>query len=303
MERNFIAELRHQYKYGGAAVQLIFINVSIFLAIRIIDVFFNLTTANENIFIDNYASHVVGLHTNIIDFSKHPWGLFTSIFTHYSLMHLLFNMVFLYFSGKLFLQLFDKRRLITTYILGGLIGGLFEVLAHSLFPKLQLFDDIVLGASGAIMAIFVAIAFHRPQLKINLFGVIPVRMIVLAVLFILVDLLALDKKDGTAHFAHLGGAVLGVISIQNIQSPKNIVNLSQKLWDTFKTLFQKRSTKFKVTKGGKANERYKTDEEYNIEEKSRQIQVDKILDKISKSGYESLTKKEKKFLFNQSKNG
>ncbi len=296
-------ELKYQYKNGGVVVQLIFINVSLFLVIRIIDVFFGLITGSEGVFINNYASHIVGLHTRFITFIKHPWGLFTSIFTHYSFMHLLFNMVFLYFSGKMFLQLLDGRRLVFTYILGGITGGLLEVIAHSLFPKLQIFNDVVIGASGAIMAIFVAIAFYKPQLKVNLFGILPVRIIVIAGIFILVDLLALGKVDGTAHFAHLGGAIIGMISIQNLHASSNIVNWSQKLWNTVVVLFKNNPNKMCVKKGGKVNNRFKTDEEYNADEKSRQAQVDKILDKISKSGYESLTKKEKDFLFNQSKNG
>jgi len=303
MERNFIDELKHLYRTGGVAIQLIFINVIVFLALRIIDVFFGLITGNDGVFIDGYASHVVGLHTNFMSFITHPWGLFTSIFTHYSFMHLLFNMVFLYFSGRIFLQLFNSSRLIFTYILGGVAGGLLEVIAHSLFPKLQMFDDVVIGASGAIMAIFVAIAFYRPQMKVNLFGMLPVRIIVIAGLFILVDLLALGKEDGTAHFAHLGGAIFGMISIQNMHTSGNIINLSQKLWNTITSLFKKKPNNLKVKKGGKANARFKTDEEYNAEAKNRQEQVDRILDKISKSGYESLTKKEKDFLFNQSKNG
>lgn len=304
MERNFIDELKHQYRTGGVAIQLIFINVVVFLAIRIIDVFFGLITGTEGVFIDGYASHVVGLYTNFTSFITHPWGLFTSIFTHFSFTHLLFNMIFLYFVGRIFLQFFDSKRLVFTYILGGITGGLLEVIAHSLFPKLQIFNDVVIGASGAIMAIFVAIAFYRPQLKVNLFGILPVRIIILAGVFILIDILALGKEDGTAHFAHLGGAIIGMISIQNISSSGNIINVSQSLWYSFLSLFAKKnSSKMKVKKGGKSNARFKTDEEYNEDSKARQEQVDKILDKISRSGYESLSKKEKDFLFNQSKNG
>lgn len=303
MERNFSDELKHQYKNGGVVIQLIFINVTVFLALRIIDVFFGLITGNDGQFIDGYASHVVGLHTNFFDFIKHPWGLFTSIFTHYDFWHLLFNMMFLYFSGRIFLQLFNARRLVFTYILGGIAGGLLEVVAHSLFPKLQMFNDVVIGASGAVMALLVAIAFYKPQMKVNLFGSISIRIIFIAGFFILADLLALGKADGTAHFAHLGGAILGMLSIQNLHSSGNIVNWFEKLWNTFAGLFKKNPNKLKVKKGGKTNTRFKTDEEYNTDAKTRQAQVDKILDKISKSGYESLTKKEKDFLFNQSKNG
>lgn len=256
------------------------------------------------VFIDTYINPVFGLHTNFKEFITHPWTLFTSMFTHYSLLHLLFNMIFLYFAGQLFEQLFNRKRLLYTYILGGIAGGLLEVIAHGIFPKLQIFNDIVIGASGSIMAIFIAIAFYRPSLKVNLFGILPVRIIILAGVFILIDLLALGSMDGTAHFAHLGGAILGILSIQNIQSSGNIVSRTQRFGDSILRFFSKdKSTEFKVKKGGSRMPHTKIDEEYALNAKRRQERVDKILDKISKSGYESLTKEEKNFLFNQSKNG
>ena len=302
-ERTFIDDIKHQYKYGGTTIRLIFVNVLIFLTIRILEVFSNLVGMPPNWFIDTIVDPVFGLPTEFTGFITHPWTLFTSIFAHYSLFHLLFNVIFLYFAGRMFTQLFDKRRLIYTYILGGMAGGALEILAHSLFPKLQMSNDIVIGASGSIMAIFIAIAFFRPQIKVNFFGVFPVRIIILAVVFILMDLLDLGKPDGTAHFAHLGGAIFGMISIQNLQGHGNIINRFQRLMHRFpKIKFTNNSSKMKVKKGGRTPVS-KSDEEYNIDSKLEQERIDEILDKISKSGYESLTKKEKEFLFNQSKNG
>ena len=212
-------------------------------------------------------------------------------------------MIFLYFAGRMFTQLFDKSRLIYTYILGGIAGGTLEIVAHSLFPKLQMFNDIVIGASGSIMAIFIAIAFYRPNIKVNFFGIFPVRIIILAVVFILMDLLDLGKPDGTAHFAHLGGAIFGLISIQNLHGDGNIISRFRRLMHRFPRIkFTNSSKKMKVKKGGRTTAA-KSDEEYNLNSKLEQERIDEILDKISKSGYESLTKKEKEFLFNQSKNG
>jgi len=302
-ERTFIDDIKHQYKHGGTTIRLIFVNVIIFLTIRILEVFSDLGGMPPNWFSNTIVNPVFGLPTKITEFITHPWTLFTSIFTHYSLFHLLFNMIFLYFAGRMFTQLFDKRRLIYTYILGGVAGGMLEILAHSLFPKLSVFNDIVIGASGAIMAIFIAIAFYRPQIKVNFFGIFPVRIIILAVVFILMDLLDLGKSDGTAHFAHLGGAIFGIVSIQNLQGHGNIINRFQRLMHRFpKIKFTNNSRKMKVKKGGRTSTA-KSDEEYNLDSKLEQERIDKILDKISKSGYESLTKKEKEFLFNKSKNG
>ena len=304
-ERTFIDDLKHQYKYGGMAMRLIFINVAIFLTIRILDVFLNLGGMLPGAFFADYIYPVFGLQTVFTEFITHPWALFTHMFAHYDTWHLLFNMVFLYFAGRLFEQMFDQKRLLYTYLLGGIFGGLLEIIAHSVFPKLGMSNDVVLGASGSIMAIFIAIAFYRPNMKINLFGILPVRLIILAALFILKDLLNLGSEDHVAHFAHLGGAILGMLSAQNIHSSGNIVNKVQQFGDWIQSLFsgnrQSGGARMKVKRNKRTgSQRAKTDEEYNAEAKDKQEQIDRILDKISKSGYESLTKKEKDFLFNQS---
>jgi len=301
-ERTFLDDLKYQFKHGNMFIRLIFINVSVFLAIRIVDVFVELSSAGGNSFMSDYVNPIFALQTDGHGFITHPWGLFTSMFTHYDFWHLAFNMIFLYFAGKLFEQLFDQRRLLYTYLLGGIFGGILEIIAHAIFPKLQLSSDFVIGASGSIMAIFVAIAFYRPNLKVNLFGILPVRMIILAGLYILSDILGLGDADGTAHFAHIGGAILGMMSVQNIHSSSNIVLRAERFGNWLKSIFKRSSQpRMKVKKGGQTTSRPKSDEQFVAEAKERQDMIDRILDKISKSGYESLTKKEKEFLFNQSK--
>ena len=133
------------------------------------------------------------------------------------------------------------------------------------------------------------------------------RLIFLAGFFILTDILSLGIKDGTAHFAHLGGIVLGAFAVQKMHSRFNIMNLFEefgsKINHFLKRIFKVEKS-LRVQKGGKdAKVRFKSDEAYNLEARLRQEKTDAILDKISKSGYESLTKSEKEFLFNQSKNG
>lgn len=300
-ERTFLDDLKYQFKHGNMTIRLIFINVIVFLTIRIIGVFIDLSSSFGNSFMQDIINPIFGLQTDFYGFITHPWGLFTSIFTHYDFLHLAFNMIFLYFTGKIFEQLFDQRRLLYTYLLGGIFGGLLEIIAHAIFPKLQITSDMVIGASGAIMSIFIAIAFYRPNLTVNLFGILPIRLIFLAGLYLLSDILGLGSADGTAHFAHIGGAILGMLSIQNLHSPSNIVLRAEALGNWLKGLFSKSSkSKLKVQKGGNPG-RPKTDEQFAAEAKERQDTIDKILDKISKSGYESLSKAEKEFLFNQSK--
>jgi membrane associated rhomboid family serine protease len=306
-ERTFLDDLKHQYRFGGMTIRLLFINSGIFILIQLFQVFGRLIGGDATKNISKVAETIFALNTDILLFLQHPWGLFTSIFAHFTFWHFLMNMLFLYFSGKMFESLFDQKRLLYTYLIGGIAGGLLEILAHLVFPVLQKESIVIVGASGSIMAIFSALAFHRPNLKVNLFGVFPVRLIFVAGFFILTDLFSLGLDDGTAHFAHIGGVIIGLLSVQNLSSSSNFINKTQLIGDKlilFISGLFRSDKKLKIKKGGKTRStQFKTDEEYNLEAKTRQKKTDLILDKISKSGYESLTKAEKDFLFNQSKNG
>ncbi len=306
-ERTFIDDLKYQLKYGGPTVQLIFLNVAVFLVISILEVFGRLMGIEAQSEMNEILSAIFSLQTDASQLITHPWGIFTSIFAHFSFWHLAMNMLFLYFSGKMFESIFDAQRIWGTYILGGLTGSIFEVFAHYIFPVLQGKSVVIVGASGSIMAIFAAMAFHRPRLQVKLFGIFPVPLIALAGFFILTDILSLGLNDGTAHFAHLGGVVIGMVSVQNLYGKNNVISLfsslMKRITDFLKSLFSTNS-KMKVKKGGATRgPAFKTDEEYNSDKKKRQEKIDLILDKISKSGYDSLTKAEKEFLFDQSKNG
>ncbi len=303
----FSDQLKHLYYTGGMTVKLIFINLLVFLFIGFTSVVGTLMQGDSQFFIDVFNHKLFTLDTNLIGFLYKPWGIFTSIFAHFSFMHILFNMLMLYFTGRAFEQLFSEKKLLYTYILGGIIGGIFEIVAHSIFPVFETYQTVIVGASGSVMAIFMAIAFYRPNLEVNLFGVFPLKIIYLALAYLVMNLLSLAKPDGTAHFAHLGGAFIGYLSVKNMNNSKNIItrfqNFIESIVQFFKKLFTKKQPKFTVQKGGSARGGFKTDEEFNYEAKQRQIQIDAILDKIAKSGYESLSKAEKEFLFKQSQNG
>jgi membrane associated rhomboid family serine protease len=292
--RNLIEELKYQLNHGTMTNRLIIYNVFVFILIQLITAIVKLTST-QSLFLIELNNNLFSLDTSLIGFIQKPWGVFTSIFSHFGLWHLFFNMLFLYFSGQLFEQIFDKKRLWQTYIFGGISGGFFEILSHYIFPSFQYSEHIVVGASGSIMAIFTAIAFHSPNIRVSLFGIIPVRIYIIAIFFLLNDLIGIaNPADNVAHFAHLGGAIFGLLSIQSLHSKNNILNVLGNFFDKIPT-FKKSS----ASKGTKT--RFKTDDEYNLEKKKRQERTDAILDKISKSGYESLTKEEKDFLFNQSK--
>lgn len=302
MERSISDEIKYQWHNGGMHIKLIGINLIVFLIIGIAIVFGRLSTPGDYNPLIPILHDIFTLQGTPSCFIRHPWGLITSIFAHFELFHFIFNMLFLYFISRFFLMYFSNQRMLYTYILGGIFGGIFQLLAYSIFPALQGTEVFVVGASGSVMAIFMAAAFHRPMAEVFLFGVFKLKMIYLAGFFILMDLLRMGSTDNVAHFAHLGGIALGILSIQKIHSKNNIINWTQRTVENIQKSF-KGQPRMKVQKGGNHKKQYNTrsDEDYNRHKKATQEQIDAILDKISKSGYDSLTKKEKQILFDQSK--
>ncbi len=292
--RNLTEELKHQFRNGSMTNRLIIANIAIFLLIIVVQAIGRISE------VDLYpiTNIIFSLEASWQGILMMPWGLITSIFTHFDLYHILFNMIFLYFAGNMFEQSFSSKKLILVYIFGGIFGGLFEVISGSLlFPQSEVHS--VIGASGSVMAIFTALAFYNPNTKVLLFGLVPVRLFVLALFFLATDLIGLGEKgDNIAHFAHLGGAFFGFLSVQNLNTSKNIIVQIERFEKKIKNLFKKQPKMYYTR-----SDQHKTDEQYNLDKRKKQQKTDRILDKISKSGYDSLTKEEKDFLFNQSKNG
>ena len=290
--RNIFQELKQTFLQGKMTHRLIIVNVAVFVLIIIYLAIFRLGGSVS----EDLPNKLFTLDTNLTGFLHKPWGLITSIFAQFELWHLLSNMLFLYFSGKFFEQIWSRKQLLITYILGGIFGGIAEIAVQSIFYSTENNGPFVVGASGSIMAIFVAVAFHSPQTKLLLFGKFSIPLYILAILFIILDIMGIgttDTTDKTAHFAHIGGALFGTLSIV---TTKFIPAKSPNSKGFFNQLF-------KSSKKKTVAPRFKSDEAYNQEKRSHQDKTDTILDKISKGGYESLYQSEKDFLFKQSKNG
>ncbi len=302
-QRSFTEELKYQYKVGGMHIRLIFINVVIFLLIGTAAMIERLyqTPASEGTPVLDVLKDIFALRTDLSQLIYKPWGLVTSMFAHFDLIHCLVNMLMLYFAGRMFLQFFSGRRLLHTYVIAGIAGGLVEILADVAFPVMESSHGLIVGASGSIMGLFIALFVYRPGMQVSVFGV-QVPFFIVPLFFLISDFINLGANDGTAHFAHLGGALIGWLSMVNLHSSSNIINFSETIGQRFLAFFSrlfKPRQRMRVERGG--GRTVKTDEQYNMEAKERQQRIDAILDKISKSGYESLSKSEKEFLFSQSK--
>lgn len=288
----FVAQIKTQYHNGSMTIRLIMANIFVFGLIQLLNALERLQILNFlESFPQGYLSHYL-FALPVFEFSIlfKPWTLLTSLLAHFGFWHLLSNLLFLYFAGSTYEKFYGPKRLLHLYILGGLAGNLTEIAAHMVFPALQGSTFSVVGASGAIMAVFMALAIGQPQLQVQLFGVFPLRIYMLAIFFFLKDLSAVGTTDSIAHFAHIGGALFGIWSIQQFWH----VRLSRP-WLGFQ--FSSKQPRMKVQKGG----RPLTDEQFRAKKQEKQARLDTILDKISKKGYDALSKDEKDFLFQQSK--
>ena len=199
----------------------------------------------------------------------------------------------LYYGGKIFLQYFSQKQLLWTYIVGGLAGALFFILAFNAFP---VFEDMkrhafALGASASVLSILIAAATYRPDHTLNLFLLGQVKMKWVAIIFVIIDFLSITKGNSGGHIAHLGGALWGFIYALMLKNDFEI-----------RKIFKKRpKIRVKTVNSEYYHQRPKTDEQYNAERAMNQEEIDRILDKIAKNGYSSLSDKEKEFLFKQSK--
>ncbi len=292
-------DLKQTFKQGNIVVRLIYINVAAFVVSTLLSVVLGLFTVSATEFLRNLY-----LPADLLQLLRRPWSIITYMFMHAGIWHLLGNMLWLYWFGKLFLYFFSAKHLRGLYVLGGLLGGLLFIVAYNIFPifKGQLYSATLVGASASVLAIAIATAVREPEYLINLMFIGPVRLKYFALFIVLFDTLSIGSSNAGGHMAHLGGALAGWWFVKGIGNGYDITHWINTCLDTIVGLFSKRKReprkpKMKVHA---ANSRV-TDYEYNANKKQKSDEVDKILDKLKQSGYSSLSDEEKRRLFEASK--
>ena len=286
-------EIKQSFKQGNSLTRLIYINLAVFLLIKFVEIFAFLFNSPE---IPNIVISWLALPADLSQLITRPWTVFTYMFLHEGFLHILFNMLWLFWFGKIFLEYLDSKKLVGIYLLGGLSGAFLFILSYNVFPayKLVVNQAILLGASASILAIVVAISFYVPNYTINLLLIGRVKLKYVAGATVLLSVLNVASSNSGGNIAHLGGALYGYLFISQYLKGKDIVKAYTDIFDSFLGFF-KPHKKMKVT-----YKKSKTDMEYNAEKSHKQDEINKILEKISKSGYDSLSKKEKEILFNMS---
>lgn len=290
---NLLDEIKKLFKRGSILAKIIYVNIGVFIALAIIAI---ISFLLSNPKITDEAVGILAAPASLSVLAHRPWTVITYMFTHQGIWHILFNMLWLSWFGKIFLEFLDQRKLLSVYLLGGISGAAMYILAFNIFPAFSgvINSSVAIGASASVMAIVVAIATYVPNYEVNLFLFGRVKIIWVAIVILVLTSFMDFSVNSGGKLAHIGGAIYGYLFTVNLKKGKDIGAWMNKIIDSLVTLFSPRP---------KVRIKYKkprTDYEYNSYKVEHQEQINKILDKISKGGYDSLTKEEKELLFRES---
>ena len=281
MNNSILDDLKNVFRSKNYLYQVIIINAVVFVLL-------NIAIAISPGDAYNSVIRSLGLSANFSTYFWRIWTYFTYMFTHTGFNHVFFNMLLLYMIGRIFSDLYGSKRFLETYIYSGLFSGVLYMISSNIIPNVSP-DSYLIGASGAVMGIVIAIGFLQPNYIVGIFTYkVQLKYVVLTA-FILSSVLYIDKNTG-GKVAHFGGALYGYLFAYYLPKGLDINKYLTNFFSIFKKLFASKP-KIKVVHKNKNHQKQSTT-------KQDQAEVDKILDKISKSGYDSLTKAEKEFLFN-----
>ncbi len=290
-------------KPNNGLIQIILINVIVFVALIVFKVVFVLSGLSE---VYSTVLSYLMLPADFAAFIFQPWSIVTYFFTHEGFLHIIFNMLFLFWFGRLIQDFLGNNRLISLYVVGGIVGGLFYMLIYNIIPFYhdRIDGSLMLGASAGVFAVVVGAATFMPNHTFFLLFLGAVRIKYIAMFYVLLSLSRTIGSNAGGELAHIGGAIIGFIFIRQLQKGNDLgVPVIQTI-DFFKGLF-KPSPKIKVThkkaSGATHRKTAAASTSSTTGGTTDQAEIDAILDKISERGYESLSKEEKQKLFNASK--
>jgi membrane associated rhomboid family serine protease len=283
---------------GNTLNKLLAVNIIVYILFRILWVVSALFTVHFNL--EDIVKNFFSFPSSPLVFLMQPWGLVTYQFVHAGFFHLFFNMLVLLTAGRIFREFLGDEKLLSVYLLGGAAGAILFMLAFQVFPLFSGANTILMGASASILAILAAAGTLVPNYTLYLVLIGPVRLIYIVLFFLLIDLLSLGSGNGGGHFAHLGGALYGFVYIKMLQNGNDIGGWLSRLINWGQNLFRK---KRQVNNRGhySSYSNYERPAHKQRPSKISQEEVDTILDKIAKSGYDSLSQYEKDVLFRASK--
>ena len=298
---SIVQDIRSTFnRRDNALMQLIWLNVLVFASLILLKFILKFSSA-----IGYYPTVMtqVQLSSAFPVLLRHPWTLLTYAFTHEEFFHILFNMLNLYWFGQLVREYLGDRRLVSIYMLGALAGATFFLLAYNFVPAFQEgLGTPMVGASGAVTAIIVAGATLLPDYTFMLILIGPVKIKWIAAVVVLISLAGVNGGNPGGEIAHLGGALLGFVFVRQLQAGRDLGRPVQAVGNWFARLISRRQPTMRVSSSSRRPEPVAASatspaKKLNAPGQPLQDEIDTILDKISRSGYESLSKEEKQKLF------
>ncbi|MBO9637466.1 MAG: rhomboid family intramembrane serine protease [Siphonobacter aquaeclarae] len=295
----FIDDIKEAFsRRDNGLIQLILINVFVFLGLLVLQVSFSLSGKESyyTLVLDQLA-----LKPNPAHLLYKPWTLLTYCFVHQNILHILFNMLFLFWFGQLVQEYLGSRRLVSLYMLGGVVGGLTFAALYNLVPLYRHWLDMPnVGASGAVYAVMLGAATLLPNYTFHVLIIGPVRIKYIAAFFVVVSFAQIPGSNAGGNITHLSGALFGYLYIRMLRRGTDLGQPVEAVLDFFKRLFSREPRpRMKVKYRSQTRTTY-TAYSTTAEEFPDDDEIDAILDKISKSGYESLTREEKQKLYKAS---
>lgn len=277
--------LKYKFQRFTIAEKLIVLNVLFFVIPFFLQTLFYLFNIPSTTFLSWF--HLLPSFTEVL---FRPWTLITYSFLHGNFMHILWNMILLYFVSRMYLNLFSEQQFLKNYLLGVLAGGLVFLIGYNLFPVFNGMFPPLVGASAGVMAILIFVATYTPDQEVRLLF-INVKLQYIGIALVVVDILQIPNGNAGGRLAHLGGAFLGFLYAKQLQKGNDIGSGLDRIWTFISSPFtEKKAQNMHTVHRSKTVSKKKT-------QNGQQQKIDAILDKISTSGYESLTQEEKDFLF------
>lgn len=300
-----LEELKSFFKRNDILTRLMVINISIFALINISGLLLYLFNIDRE-FLETHGvyrlTYYLSLPSDLGSFLMRPWSLITYMFVQEGIFHLFFNLMILYVGGQIFNRFVGESKLLSTYILSGIAGAILYVLTFNIFPAFQnvVGGSFAIGSSASVLGVFIAVATFAPNLPLNVILLGDVKLKYIAIVFIALDLLNIRNGNAGGHIAHLGGAFYGYLFSSQLKKNVDISQSFNKWMMSLKSYFYSEKKKNNFQNVHRNPKRPSTDEDYLKKKNAHQAEIDQILDKIKRSGYESLSTHEKQKLFDAS---
>ena len=285
---NIAETIKQQFKQGDYLIRLILANVGVYVVFLLLGMISFLVSGNEYL-IESYIRPWLALPSDPLAFITRPWTIITYMFLHANFWHLFWNMLILFFSGRIFLEYVGDRRLLTVFLYGGIAGGMLFFILYNISPAYTTGVPLV-GASAGVVAILVAAATYVPKMPVRLFFILEVPLWVVAALAVVSYVAGVTGDNSGGNLAHLGGAAVGYFFVQQLRKGTDWSIGLFNFFDRVKGWFEPKPKVKKVYSNPTKSSNTKRSQ-------NDQERIDAILDKISKSGYDKLSKDEKEFLF------